>query len=86
MVPAEVDLASLIDPKVLLGRGEFPWAFLAFPQSCVDQQGLPADAEAQEYIAAVQSLGVQVGAGHANQRYGIRVRWPLGHPEGSGRT
>lgn len=61
MAQTEVDLSSLIDAKVLLDRGEFPWTFLAFPQSCVDQKGLPADPEAQEYIAAVQSLGVKVG-------------------------
>ncbi len=61
MASAELHLVSLLDPKTLLGRGEFPWTFLAFPQSCVDQKGLPADREAHEYIAAVQSLGVQVG-------------------------
>ena len=61
MASTEVDLANLLDPKTLLGRGEFPWTILAFPQSCVDQRGLPADPEAQDYIAAVQSLGVQVG-------------------------
>ena len=61
MVLPEVDLANMIDPKVLLGRGQYPWTFLAFPQRCVDQNGLPADPEAQEYIAVVQSLGVKVG-------------------------
>ena len=61
MASTEVDLANLLDLKTLLGRGEFPWTILAFPQSCVDQRGLPADPEAQDYIAAVQSLGVQVG-------------------------
>ena len=61
MKPQHIDAASLIDAKALLARGEFPYTFLAFPPNSVGQDGLPTDAEAQEYIAVIQSLGVKVG-------------------------
>lgn len=61
MEPPHIDVASLIDAKVLLARDEFPYTFLAFPPNCVGQDGLPTDPEAQEYLAVVQSLGVKVG-------------------------
>lgn len=61
MEPPHIDVASLIDAKVLLARGEFPYTFLAFPPNCVGQDGLPTDREAREYIAVVQFLGVKVG-------------------------
>ena len=43
MEPPHVDLARLLDAKVLLARGEFPYTFLAFPRDCVGQDGLPTD-------------------------------------------
>jgi hypothetical protein len=49
------------DAQELLARGEHPWTFLAFPPNIVNEDGVPADAEAQEYIGAVQSEGVPVG-------------------------
>jgi hypothetical protein len=61
MEPSTIDVASLVDANMLLATGEFPYTFLAFPPSCVDQDGLPTDAAAREYIAVVQSLGVKVG-------------------------
>ena len=57
----EIDQSELIDPQSLLDRGECPYTFLAFPASAVDENGLPSDLEARQYIARVQSEGVPVG-------------------------
>ena len=61
MTTGPIHVAHLIDPKELLDSGNQPFTFLAFPRDSVDQNGIPADQEAQEYIAAVQSQGVPVG-------------------------
>ena len=61
MTSRAIDLEGLIDPQELLDGGGQPWTILAFPRDNVDQNGVPADPEAQEYIAVVQSLGVSVG-------------------------
>ena len=51
-----IDLDSLIDLT-----SEDPYTFLAFPVSSVNEHGVPADIDAQRYIAAVQAAGVPVG-------------------------
>jgi hypothetical protein len=51
-----IDLERLVD----LGS-ECPYTFLAFPTSTVNEHGVPADLDAQRYIAAVQGEGVPVG-------------------------
>lgn len=56
-----IQLDRLVDPRLLLDRGEFPYTFLAFPTTGIDQDGLPTDADAKRYIAAVQSTGTPVG-------------------------
>jgi hypothetical protein len=61
MSTGPIRLEELIDAQALLARGEHPWSFLAFPPSLANEDGVPADAEAQEYIGAVQSEGVPVG-------------------------
>ena len=57
----EIDHSKLVDPQSLLDRGEYPYTFLAFPASAVDENGLPTDLEARQYIARVQSEGVPIG-------------------------
>ncbi|TWU61932.1 hypothetical protein [Crateriforma spongiae] len=57
----EIDQSELVDPQSLLDRGECPYTFLAFPASAVDENGLPSDLDARQYIARVQSEGVPVG-------------------------
>ena len=57
--PIDIDL--LVDLDSLADRGASHWTFLAFPASTVTDHGVPADSDAQQYIAAVQSAGVPVG-------------------------
>ncbi|MEM6471025.1 MAG: hypothetical protein AAF802_15810 [Planctomycetota bacterium] len=57
----EINHSELVDPQSLLDRGECPFTFLAFPASAVDENGLPTDLEARQYIARVQSEGVPIG-------------------------
>ncbi|MDM4013799.1 hypothetical protein [Roseiconus lacunae] len=57
----EINHSELVDPQSLLDRGECPYTFLAFPASAVDENGLPTDLEARQYIARVQSEGVPIG-------------------------
>ncbi|MCD0462305.1 hypothetical protein [Roseiconus lacunae] len=57
----QIDHSELVDPQSLLDRGECPYTFLAFPASAVDENGLPTDLEARQYIARVQSEGVPIG-------------------------
>jgi hypothetical protein len=56
-----IDLDALIDLDSLDTSVACHWTFLAFPNSSVNEHGVPADADAQRYIAAVQSAGVPVG-------------------------
>ncbi|QEG25124.1 hypothetical protein MFFC18_50470 [Mariniblastus fucicola] len=56
-----IDIDSLVDLDSLAERGASHWTFLAFPASNVTDDGVPADFDAQQYIAAVQSAGVPVG-------------------------
>ena len=56
-----IDLDALIDLDSLYTSGACHWTFLAFPTSSVNEHGIPADPDAQRYIAAVQSAGVPVG-------------------------
>lgn len=56
-----IAIDRLVDPRILLDRGECPWTFLAFPTTCVDQTGLPTDEDARRYLAAVQSTGLRIG-------------------------
>ena len=56
-----IDLKTLVDLDALCDQGAEHYTFLAFPKSLVNEYGLPADEEAQEYIAAVQATGVPVG-------------------------
>jgi hypothetical protein len=53
--------AAVIDLDSLDTSDARRWTFLAFPTSSVNEHGVPADADAQRYIAAVQSAGVPVG-------------------------
>ncbi len=57
----QIDHSELVDPQSLLDRGECPYTFLAFPASAVDENGLPTDLEARQYIARIQSEGVPIG-------------------------
>ena len=57
--PIDIDL--LVDLDSLADRGASHWTFLAFPASSMTDHGVPADFDAQQYIAAVQSAGVPVG-------------------------
>ena len=57
----EIDYSELVDPQSLLDRGECPYTFLAFPASAVDENGIPSDLDARQYIAHVQSEGLPVG-------------------------
>jgi hypothetical protein len=61
MSSGPIKLDELIDAQELLARGEHPWTFLAFPKDIVNEDGVPADAEALEYVGAVQSEGIPVG-------------------------
>ena len=56
-----IDLDALIDLDSLYTSGARHWTFLAFPTSSVNEHGVPADPDAQRYIAAVQSAGIPVG-------------------------
>ena len=56
-----IDIDSLVDLDSLADRGASHWTFLAFPASTVTDHGVPADSDAQQYIAAVQSAGVPIG-------------------------
>lgn len=56
-----IDLEQLIDLDSLYASGECPYTFLAFPVSTVTEHGVPANADAQRYIASVQAAGVPVG-------------------------
>ena len=56
-----INLASLVDLDALAVGGACHWTFLAFPTHIVNEHGVPADVDAQRYIAAVQSAGVPVG-------------------------
>ncbi len=57
----QIDRDELVDPQPLLDRGECPYTFLAFPASAVDENGLPSNPEARQYVARVQSEGVRIG-------------------------
>ena len=56
-----IDLDTLIDFDPLYTDGGWPYTFFAFPISTLTEHGVPANREAQRYIAAVQSAGVPVG-------------------------
>ncbi len=56
-----VDLDALVDLDSLNSDGACHWTFFAFPLSILNEHGLPSDAEAQQYIAAVQATGVPIG-------------------------
>lgn len=56
-----IDLDALIDLDSIAAEGACHWTFFAFPISTLDEHGLPSDADAQRYIAAVQSTGVPIG-------------------------
>lgn len=56
-----INLDQLFDPHRVLERGECPFSFLAFPTSSMNEDGVPVDIAAQEYIAAIQAEGVPVG-------------------------
>ena len=56
-----IDLDALIDLNSLDSNSACHWTFFAFPLSTLNKHGLPSDAEAQRYIAAVQSTGVPIG-------------------------
>ena len=56
-----IDRDSLIDLDPLYTDGGCPYTFLAFPTSTLTEHGVPADFNAQRYIAAVQSAGIPVG-------------------------
>ena len=61
MYSGPIDRASLLDPQQLIAAGSLPYTFLAFPREAVDEDGMPTDQLVQEYIARVQSHGIQVG-------------------------
>jgi hypothetical protein len=56
-----IDLDALIDLDPLYTSGGCPYTFFAFPSSTLTEHGIPADPDAQRYIAAVQSSGIPVG-------------------------
>jgi hypothetical protein len=56
-----IDLRALVDVDSLYDKGLMPFTFMGFPTCTVNEHGLPSDADAQRYIAAVQSAGVPVG-------------------------
>ena len=56
-----IDLDALIDLNSLDSNSACHWTFFAFPLSTLNKHGLPSDAEAQQYIAAVQATGVPIG-------------------------
>ena len=56
-----IDVDALVDLDSLAARGACHWTFLAFPITTVTEHGVPADPDAQHYIAAIQSAGVPVG-------------------------
>ncbi len=56
-----IDLHALVDLDSLHANGAMHWTFFAFPACTVNEHGVPPDADAQRYIAAVQSAGVPVG-------------------------
>ena len=56
-----INLDALVDLDSRAVDGVCHWTFFAFPLSTLNEHGLPSDAEAQQYIAAVQSTGVPVG-------------------------
>ena len=56
-----INLGLLVDLDSLAADGASHWTFLAFPARTVNEHGVPADSDAQRYIAAIQSTGVPVG-------------------------
>jgi hypothetical protein len=56
-----INLESLVDLDSLAAAGASHYTFFAFPRSTQNEHGLPSDADAQRYIAAVQSTGVPIG-------------------------
>ena len=56
-----IDLNALIDLDAPAFEGDCHWTFLAFPADNVNEYGIPSDAEAQSYIAAIQAAGTPVG-------------------------
>ena len=61
MYSGPINLDQLVDLQSMWERGDCPFTFLAFPASTVDEHGVPKDADAQEYIAAIQAEAVPVG-------------------------
>jgi hypothetical protein len=56
-----IDIDALVDLDSLASDGTCHWTFLAFPLDTIEEHGVPADSEAQSYIAAIQSTGVSIG-------------------------
>ena len=56
-----IELEALVDLDALAENGSHHWTFFAFPKTLLNEHGVPADPEAQRYIAAVQASGVPLG-------------------------
>ena len=56
-----INLETLVDLDSLVDRIASHWTFLAFPSHSINEHGVPANNDAQRYIAAIQSAGVPVG-------------------------
>ena len=61
MTDSTVNLKSLFDAKAYWHSGQCPWTIFAYPTCLADENGLPADAEAQRFLAEIQRRGIQVG-------------------------
>ena len=61
MIPASVNIGSLLDVDAYWREGGQPWTFFAYPTSLADSNGFPSDKDAIHLLAELQARGVRVG-------------------------